>query len=223
MIDPSLDWEVDLPARGERSLSGRPPRATLRVSTSERGEERRQLPVAVGRRLARVLEGDGVQPASRAELLYLVGELERSCGHERVEALVGRRDFSTHELAERLSRDGYPGSVAEELVARASSCGLVDDGRYAAAFVRSKVAAGWGRAKIARELSRRGIEAEEVVGWPDEFFDAGEERARALDLASRRRLTGKNDFARTVRFLCGRGFSYGLAAEVAREVVGGRN
>lgn len=223
MRDAPLDWGVDLPARGERPLSGRPPRATLRVSTAERGDERRQLPVAVGRRLARLRDGDGAQPASRAELLHLVGELARSCGRERVEALVGRRDFSAHELSGRLAREGYPAAVVEELVARASSCGLVDDGRYAAAFVRSKVAAGWGRAKIARELARRGIEAEEVEGWPEEFFDEDEERARALGLASRRRLTGKNDFERTVRFLCGRGFAYGLAAEVAREVVDGRN
>lgn len=223
MSDPTLSWEVELPARTARSLAGRPPRATLSVATSERGDEQWSLPVAVGRRLARVRDGEGTSPSSRAELLHLVGELSRSCGRERVEALVGRRDYSAHELAVRLARDGYRRALVDELVERARSCGLVDDARYASVFIRSKVAAGWGRSKIARELSRRGIEVGEVEGWPEEYFDADEERARALSLASRRRLTGKNDFERIVRFLCGRGFAYALASEVAREVTDGRN
>lgn len=223
MSEPALAWEVALPERGARTLSGRPPRATLRLSTPERGDEQWVLPVAVGRRLARLHEGEGAQPGCRAELLHLVGELARSCGRERVEALIGRRDYSVHELSERLARDGYARGVTEELVARARECGLVDDGRYAAAFVRSKVAAGWGQVKIARELSRRGIEAGEVEGWPEEFFEPDTERERARALASRRRLTGKNDFERTVRFLCGRGFGYAIAAEVAREVTDGQN
>ena len=58
-----------------------------------------------------------------------------------------------------------------------------------------------------------------VEGWPEEFVSAGEERERALALASRRRLTGSNDYARIVRFLCGRGFSPSLSCDVAREVV----
>nr|WP_239471186.1 regulatory protein RecX [Olsenella uli] len=138
-----------------------------------------------------------------------------------MEDLVGRRDYSSRELTERLLRDGYARSVVEEIVARAVEVGIVDDARYGAAFARSKALAGWGRVKIERELSRRGVEPTEVPGWPEEFLSADDERERALALASRRRLTGKNDYQKLVRFLCGRGFAIPLATSVAREVLEG--
>lgn len=131
---------------------------------------------------------------------------------------MGRRDFSTQELSERLSRDGYPPMIVDEIVGRSRESGIVDDARYGAAFARSKICAGWGRLRIERELRRRGVEPCDIPGWPDEFCDAGDERARALDLARRRRRTGRSDFARLARFLIARGFSPSVAADVAREV-----
>ena len=65
----------------------------------------------------------------------------------------------------------------------------------------------------------RGVDAAEIPGWPEEVLSADEERERALALASRRRLTGKNDYQRLVRFLCGRGFAPSLATSVTREVL----
>ena len=132
---------------------------------------------------------------------------------------MGRRDYSRIELRDRLSSDGYPTSVVEQVVSRACEVGLVDDARYGAAFARSKILAGWGRLRIERELSRRGVDVSEVAGWPEEFFNADEERERALALASRRRLSGRNDYQKLVRFLCTRGFAASLATSVAREVL----
>ena len=137
----------------------------------------------------------------------------------RMEDLVGRRDYSRRELEERLLADGYSRSVTDEVVSRACEVGIIDDLRYGAAFARSKVASGWGRVKIERDLSRRGVDASLVPGWPDEFLSADDERERALALASRRRLTGRNDYQKLVRFLCGRGFPLGLSSSVAREVL----
>lgn len=215
----SLSWDVTLPDRRARAAQARP-RARLSLSSEAGGEEELSLPVAVGRRLAARRRG-GPEPSSRAELLHLVGELARTCAHERVEDLVRRRDYSRHELAEKLRADGYSRAVVDETVGRAAECGLVDDARFAAAFARSKAAAGWGKIRVERELARRGVDASSVEGWPDEFFSADDERARALELAGRRRLTGKNDYARIVRFLCGRGFPMGLSRDVAAQVVDG--
>ena len=215
-----FSWEVELPQRGARaSLGGRPPRARLRLSSREHGEEAISLPVAVGRRLEALGSEGAAAPSCRAELLHLLGELSRSCAHARMEELVGRRDYSRSELAERLARDGYRDEVAHEIVDRACEVGIVDDARYGAAFARSKALNGWGRLKVERELARRGVDAAAIPGWPDEFFSADEERERALSLASRRRVTGKNDYQKLVRFLCARGFSMGLSASVAREVL----
>lgn len=218
MGEGTLDWGVELPARGAALR-----RASLTLSTAEHGDERRSLPVSVGRALER-LRREGWEPSCRAELLHRVGTLQRERAHARMEDLVGRRDYSARELSERLERDGYPAAVAEEIVGRARETGIVDDARYGAAFARSKVLAGWGRLRIERELRRRGVEPSEVEGWPGEFCgDASDERGRALELASRRRLTGKNDFQKIARFLAARGFAPGLAADVAREVTRGED
>lgn len=221
MTDESLTWEVTLPERAAASLGQRRPCARLRLTSEGHGTEELRIPVAVGKRLKASRKAGEALPATRAELLWLVGELSRSAGRARIEALVNRRDYSSSELSEKLRQDGYGAQVTEELVARAQEAGIIDDTRFAETFARSKVLAGWGHAKIERELARRGIEVSEVPGWPDEFFSADDERERALELASRRRLTGKNDFQKIVRFLCGRGFAMGLALDVAREVTHG--
>lgn len=220
MSGPAFSWEVRLPERGaSASMTGRVPRATLLVTSPDHGDESLSVPVAVGRRLEALAKDDSFAPACRAELLYTVREIARSCAHSRMEDLVGRRDYSRAELSDRLLRDGYRPEVVEELVERAVEVGIVDDSRYAAAFARSKVLAGWGRMKIERELSRRGISPSDVPGWPEDFVSDADERERALSLASRRRLTGRNDYQKLVRFLCSRGFPVGLSTSVAREVL----
>lgn len=218
MSDAALSWGVQLPERAARAgLGARQPLARLSVSTAERGEETFSIPVAVARRLTSECEGEG--PSCRAELLHQVSELSLACAHARMEELVGKRDYSARELSDRLRSYGYGSDIVGRLVERACQTGIVDDARYGAAFVRSKTLAGWGRIKVERELARRGVSVADIPGWPDEFFSADEERCRALALASRRRLTGKNDYQKIVRFLCARGFSLQLSCSVAREVL----
>ena len=220
MSDPGFSWSVELPSRGARHAGGRRARAELRISSGVGGDELLTVPVPVGRRLADLSKSD-TGPASRAELLYRLGEASRSCAHARMEELVGRRDYSAHELSSRLLEDGYSHAVVESIVGRAREVDIVDDARFGAAFARSKVLSGWGRMKIERELRRRGVDPLDVPGWPEEFATEDEERERALSLASRRRLSGKNDYQKIARFLCARGFSPGLATSVAREVLAG--
>ena len=109
-------------------------------------------------------------------------------------------------------------SVADEVVARFVEVGLLDDGRFAELFARSKAAAGWGRIKIERELARRGVDATQLEGWPSDYLEEDESET-AFVLASRRRLSGKNDFQKLVRFLCGRGFPMGVAMDAAKRVL----
>ena len=82
------------------------------------------------------------------------------------------------------------------------------------------MAAGWGRSRIERELERRGVARDVASEAAEEEMGESDERERALSLASRRPLTGRNDLQRIARFLCGRGFSPGLSLDVAREVTG---
>lgn len=206
-----LAWEVRLPERGSARRRG-----AVAVRGSDGATQEREVPLSVARRLS-AAPGRGPLPAG--EIDALVERALESCARERVEALVGRRDYCEAELAERLRADGYPEEVVAGRARRAREAGVVDDGRYSSAFARSKALAGWGRARIERELVRRGVARDVASSAVDEVLAPEDERARALELASRRRLTGRNDAQRIARFLCGRGFSPGVALDVAREVV----
>lgn len=218
MTDSSFEWDVELPERGSVALGERRPRATLTISSESHGEEHIPLPKAVGKRLVSLRESGGALPSCRSELIYQVLAFSAELARSKAEDLLNRRDYSTKELADKLKEAGYLPSVTDEVVSRFVEVGLLDDARFAELFVRSKVGAGWGRVKISRELARRGIDVAELDGWPEAFFEDGEDAA-AYELASRRRLTGKNDFQKLVRFLCGRGFPMGVAMDAAKRVL----
>mgnify|MGYP002761769668 FL=1 len=218
MQDVSFGWNVELPERGSASLGGRRPLATLVVTSSTHGQERISVPKAVGRRLASLADSDGEQPESRAELLYRVRSMSLELARSKAEDLLNRRDYSSSELAAKLREAGYHPSVADEVVARFVEVGLLDDRRFAELFARSKAAAGWGRIKIERELARRGVDATQLEGWPSGYLEEDESET-AFALASRRRLSGKNDFQKLVRFLCGRGFPMSVAMDAAKRVL----
>lgn len=218
MDDELLSFEVLLPEHSNSQYRSTR-RGRICISTEQYGDELLEVPLAVGRSLKAALDKGRTEPSVRSELLAWIGEVSLTCGHSRVETLLSRRDYSSQELSRKLIDDGYSPDIVKTLVNRACSSGLVNDTRYADSFIRTKLSAGWGKDKIERELSRKGIDAEQIEGWPDEYLSEGAERERAFELALSRPLTGKNDYARLVRFLCGRGFSYGLAADVAQEVL----
>ncbi len=89
---------------------------------------------------------------------------------EKVTRLACSRERGSRELIDRLVRDGFSQEVAESAVQRALDCGLIDDVRYGAVLVRTRVAQGRGRRGIEDELERAGIAASDIPGWPEEFF-----------------------------------------------------
>lgn len=217
----ALSWDVELPSREQASLGGMRPRATLVIEAGTQREERLLVPRAVGKRLL-VLKGSGGRTvASREELLFELHRTEESCCGLRAEWLVGRRDYSVGEMTDRLRRDGYSQSVVDNQIERYVESGVLDDARYADAFVRSRISCGWGARKIALELRRRGIDVDGLPAWPEEYFERDSEYRRALGLASMRSFSGRDPYAQVVRFLCTRGFDVGLAHRVARELVEG--
>lgn len=208
-----VGWDVVMPARGSR------PGSPARVVFDCPGMPARAVPSAVGRRLARQLR-EGKAPEAGERLDVVVDELVDQCARERVEQLVSRRDYSAEELGTRLRRDGYPGDVVDRRVCRARESGVVDDARYAASFVRSKALAGWGRTKIERALAARGVSLDALEGLSDELLSEDDELARARELAERRARSGRGELRSLVRFLCGRGFSPGVAYRAARTALG---
>ena len=215
--DDGAKWCVELPDRSERLGSSRP-KAIVRLSDSE-GEERWVVPAAVGKSMSLFYKDCGGRIGSRAELAYEVKRASLTAGKKRIESLLNRRDYSTKELLNKLRDDGFSSAVTAQLVDEAVASNLVNDARFAEVYARSKCYAGWGKLRIERELSRKGIDARELPGWPESYFEDEDEKARAIELASRRRLTGKNDFQKIVRFLCGKGYPMNVSMDAARQVL----
>ena len=185
------------------------------------GEEAILVPVSVGKRVAQRLAEAPSSEMGCGDMLKLVELEERACARDRIEVLVNRRDYSERELVGKLLADGFSPQVVQAAVGRASEAGVVDDARFAQAFVRSKALCGWGRSRIERELERRGVSLELVRDDVEEELGEQAELGRARSVALRKAASGRCDYPKLVRFLAGRGFSYGVATQAAREALDG--
>ena len=214
----SFAWQVALPERGASSLGKRKPRASLMIWQGEDVEEI-QVPAIVAKAMYRARESGRLTPSSRAELLFELKRYETNHAMDKLSELVNRRDYSRVELSSKLCDYGFPSSIVEPALDRAVACGLVDDRRFASAYLRSKLSAGWGERRIARELSLRGIDVNDVEGWPYEFFDPDSEVDRAYNLVFRKRVSGKDPYGKLMRFLVGKGFAYGVANSAVRKAL----
>jgi len=138
-------------------------------------------------------------------------EIEYPLAKDRGLMLLGYREHSAAELRRKLHDAGYPTTVCRAVVERFVEVELVDDARFAAAWVRSRRGAGYGTRRIARELEQRGIDAEVIQAALTDDADETDEIQRA-----RRALRGKvpEDRAskdRLLRRLVSRGFSISVA------------
>ena len=141
---------------------------------------------------------------------------------ERIVRLVSHRDRSSEELRRRLVDSGFSTEAAQEALRRAKACGLIDDARFAEAFIRTALARGKGIAGIERSLADFGVETSAVEGWPDEFVSEEEsELERALSVLKRTPPRSKNLREGAYRKLVSKGFSSSIAQSAARRWVEG--
>ena len=208
----ALRVNVELPSSQRVPMGAPKPRARVVLA-----DETLSVPLVVGRQLRKAIVAGDLSFGSRTELVHYLVDAQAQLGFDMVVRLLDKRDYSERQLTERLARDGYWDKPVRAIVEHASRLRLVDDARFADVFIRSKMGAGWGLARIERELRQRGIEPDALAGWPEQYQETPE-LERALALASRRRLTGKDPYAKLVRFLCGRGFSASVAHEVAQRL-----
>lgn len=138
---------------------------------------------------------------------------------ERACSKLSARERPGKDVLNLLVQEGYPKEASRAAVDKAKRCGVISDTRYAQAFVNSKTRAGWGKARISRELERFGLSLEDAGDVALDSLTQDREYERALAAASRRAMPSKNPTEKIARFLMGRGFATGLSLRVAKEVV----
>ena len=137
--------------------------------------------------------------------------------------LLGRRDYSRHELREkllsnyalRIKRGGAlprgkneADHLVEALLDELKENGFQSDDKFTRAFIRQGVNRGWGPMKIRHKLRTRGVEESIITANlpnEDDFW-----LGKALDIAKRRYampLASVEEKGKCYRFLLSRGFS----------------
>ncbi len=117
-----------------------------------------------------------------------------------------------------------PDDAAEAVLARFAEVGLIDDAMFASAWVESRHhGKGLGRRALTAELSRRGVDREDIQAAVDQLSPATEQAtARALVERKLAATSGQPAQARVrklVGMLARKGYSPGLAYQVVREAL----
>ena len=140
--------------------------------------------------------------------------------------LLTARARSRAELIGKMAKHGYPDEVAEAVLSRLVSVGLVDDEDFAAQWVRSRhTYSGKGKRALAAELRIKGVDAEVIAAALD-GIDAGAERGRAEQLVERklrREVLAEGDDSKVMRRLVGmlarRGYNQTMAVAVVTDAL----
>jgi regulatory protein len=130
--------------------------------------------------------------------------------------LLGRQAYSAAELGRRLVRRGLAQAETDRVIARLQELSLLDDARYAEAFVRSRRGAK-GTLALRRELGRKGVADHHVeaalgeAGEPDQLAAAlavlDTHAWRFADAAGDDPDAARRARARAAAFLARRGFA----------------
>ena len=139
--------------------------------------------------------------------------------------ILNHRFNSEGELRRKLAMKEFAPDVVGATIERLRGEKWLDDERFAASYVRTRVRKGFGRLRIKRELAAAGVERETIARALDESVPDHDERAAAL-VSARKRLAvlrRRDDDAmireKLVAYLVRQGYDSSLAVDVAREVL----
>lgn len=108
---------------------------------------------------------------------------EESKAFKKILKLASIREQAGKKLHERLIKDGFSEQAVSNALGRAIDAHIVDDERYAEAFMRTQLAQGKGRRGVERALEQLDINSPSEEAWQfayEQFGDDELERAMAL-------------------------------------------
>lgn len=126
----------------------------------------------------------------------------------RAMRMLAVREHATRELRRKLRQRGGEPAVVEAVLERLTADGVLSDGRFAEAYVRSRIGRGQGPIKIRAGLVERGVSrglAEESMDFDHGFWH---EHARAVQTRrfGTEAAADRSEWSRRARFLSARGF-----------------
>ena len=130
---------------------------------------------------------------------------EEAKAFKKILKLASIREQAGKKLHERLIKDGFSEQAVSNALGRAIEAHIVDDERYAEAFMRTQLAQGKGRRGVGRALEQLDNE---------QFGD--DELGRAMALLHRKPPRSKNLREGAYRKLVQKGYSADVAASAAR-------
>lgn len=170
-----------------------------------------------------LVAGADLDPATITQLRAAAG---RALAEETAYRLLAVRPRSRRELIERLRRRGMAPEVIDAVTAHLEAQGLLDDRRFARAWIQSRLALHpAGPVRLRHELAGKGVAREVIAGALGEALNDTDESALALPVA-RARLRRYRGLPREIMYrrLAGvlrrRGFSAAVISRVLRDVLG---
>ena len=125
--------------------------------------------------------------------------------------LLGVRQRSVFELTAKLKDKGFDSVEIDKTVERLKEAGYLNDGAFARALASSRAShKAWGPARIARDLTARGIDRETIKDAVEQACPSEEELAKAAFERWRKRnslISGRELQIKAFRHLSARGFS----------------
>jgi regulatory protein len=137
--------------------------------------------------------------------------------------ILNYRFNSEAELRAKLDRKEFPHDAIDAAIERLRREKWLDDGRFAAAFVRTRLRKGIGRLRIKRELMAAGVESATIAQALD--LPDHDDRAAAIASARKRlavlRRRDDDDAIRQklVAYLFRQGYDSSMAMDVVREAM----
>ncbi len=122
--------------------------------------------------------------------------------------LLSRREYSRHEIYQKLILRTSNEIHLEQILDRLTEAGYQSDERFAESFLRSRINRNLGAMRIERELKDKGIDVDLIenvmdneTDWFELAYESGKKKSQSLDLSDY-----KNK-QKLFRYLAYRGFS----------------